>query len=114
MNSIEEALAAYDEALRLNPGNAAAIYIHKGEILAQLKRYEEALAAYEQTVRLAPERIDLYFKKSHTLRRLGKLEDAQQCYEKARQLRGDVPHENTSDRLIKRQNVLVDGKPCLI
>ena len=93
MNYIEEALAAYGEALRLHPGNAAAIYIHRGEILAQLKRYEEALAAYEQTVRLAPERIDLYFKKGHTLRRLGKLEEAQQCYEKARQLRGDVPHE---------------------
>ena len=40
MNSIEEALAAYDEALRLNPGNAAVISIHKGEILAQLKRHK--------------------------------------------------------------------------
>ena len=53
----------------------------------------EALAASEQTVRLAPERIDLYFKKGHTFRSLGRLEEAQQCYEKARQLRGDVPHE---------------------
>jgi cytochrome c-type biogenesis protein CcmH/NrfG len=40
MNSTEEALAAYDEALRLHPGNAAALSIHKGEILAQLKRYK--------------------------------------------------------------------------
>lgn len=37
MNYMEEALEVYDEALRLNPGNAAAIYIHKGEILVDGK-----------------------------------------------------------------------------
>ncbi len=49
----EEALPAYDQALRLNPKSGLA-YWQKGDVLRELKRYEEAVAAYDQAVRLDP------------------------------------------------------------
>ena len=48
-----EALAAYEQAIRLDPNNVAA-YNNKGWALIDLKRYEEALAACEQAIRLDP------------------------------------------------------------
>ena len=49
----EEAIAAYDQAIRLNP-NYAVAYNNKGLALHNLKRYEEAIAAYDQAIRLEP------------------------------------------------------------
>jgi tetratricopeptide (TPR) repeat protein len=41
-----EALAAYEQALRLDPYDTV-VYWSKGVILHNLKRYEEELVAYE-------------------------------------------------------------------
>jgi serine/threonine protein kinase len=49
----EEALSAYDQAIRLDPGFASA-YNGKGSALHALKRFEEALSAYDQAIRLDP------------------------------------------------------------
>ncbi len=49
----DEALVAYEEAIRLDP-NFAGTYINKGSTLSTLGRYEEALAAYGQAIRLDP------------------------------------------------------------
>ena len=49
----EEAIAAYEQAIRLDP-NYASAYNNKGTALNDLKRYEEAIAAYEQAIRLDP------------------------------------------------------------
>jgi len=49
----EEALADYEQAIRLDP-NFADAYNSKGAILNDLKRHEEALAANEQAIRLDP------------------------------------------------------------
>ncbi len=50
----EEALAAYEQAIRLDPENAYA-YGGKGIVLRALKRHEEALAAQERAIRLNPD-----------------------------------------------------------
>jgi tetratricopeptide (TPR) repeat protein len=49
----EEALEAYDDALRLNPHSAVA-YAGKGDVLSRLKRYKEAVEAYAQAAQLDP------------------------------------------------------------
>ena len=51
-----------------------------------LKRYEEALAAYEQVLRLDPNNALAYNNKGYVLNKLNRKEEAQQAYEKARQL----------------------------
>ena len=51
-----------------------------------LKRYEEALAAYDQAIRLNPNDDFAYYGKGIALRTMGKTNEAEQAFEKARQL----------------------------
>src|SRR5258708_10945607 len=81
----EEALAACEQAIRLDP-NFAKAYNGKGAALNDLKRYEEALAAYEQAIRLDPNFAFAYENKGDVLRDLKRYKEAEQAFEKARQL----------------------------
>ncbi len=78
----EEALAAYDQAIRLDP-NYAGAYNGRGIALGELKRYEEALAAFDQAIRLAPNYIGAYYNKGVTLRNLQRYEEALAAYDQA-------------------------------
>ena len=77
-----EALAAYDHAIALDPGYAPA-YASKGRILQNLKRYNEALAAYDHAIALDPNYASAYNDKGHTLHDLGRYEEALDYYSQA-------------------------------
>jgi tetratricopeptide (TPR) repeat protein len=81
----EEALAAYEQAIRLDP-NFADAYYNKGIALNELKRHEEALAAYEQAIHLNPNDAYAYNGKGIALRDLKRYKEADQAFEKARKL----------------------------
>jgi tetratricopeptide (TPR) repeat protein len=81
----EEALAACEQAIRLDP-NSARAYNNKGIALRNLKRYEDALKAYEQAIRLDPNLAAAYNNKGIALEQLNRNKEAQFAYEKARQL----------------------------
>ena len=49
----EEAIKAYDEAIRLDPKLAIAWY-NKGVALGDLGKYDEAIEAYDEAIRLDP------------------------------------------------------------
>ena len=51
-----------------------------------LKRYQEALAAYEQAIHLDPNYAYAYNGKGLALEALGKIQQAQQAYPRARHL----------------------------
>lgn len=55
--SYTEALAAYEQALQLDPTFAEA-YNGKGRAYYYLARYHEALASFEQAIRLKPDYVD--------------------------------------------------------
>lgn len=79
----EEALAAFDQAIRLDPRDANA-YNNKGNALNALKRHEEALVAYDQTIRLDPNNADAYNNKGNVLRyALKRYEEALAVYDQA-------------------------------
>jgi Flp pilus assembly protein TadD len=78
----EEALAAYEQAIRLDP-NDAATYNNKGYILNELKRYEEALAACEQALRLGQNDAATYNNKGWALIELKRYEEALAACEQA-------------------------------
>lgn len=81
----EEALSAYEHAIRLD-SNLAIAYNNKGNTLYSLKRYVEALSAYEQAIYLNPDYANAYHSMGITLTKLGKSKEAQRAYAKARQL----------------------------
>jgi tetratricopeptide (TPR) repeat protein len=78
----EEALTAYEQAIRLDP-NLAYVYNNKGKTLNELKRYEEALTAYKQAIRLDPNLAYVYNNKGKTLNELKRYEEALAAYEQA-------------------------------
>jgi len=61
-----EALTAYEQAIRLDPGNASA-YNSKGNVLYALERSKEASEAYDQAMRFDPQAIFVYINKGNTL-----------------------------------------------
>ncbi len=78
----EEALAVYEQAIRLDP-NLALAYNNKGTMLTFLKRNEEALAVYEQAIRLDPNLALAYNNKGAMLTFLKRNEEALVAYEQA-------------------------------
>ncbi len=74
----EEALAACEQALRLDPSDASA-WANKGNALRKLQRYAEALDAYEQALRLDPTNSEyVLICKAAALRALGRVAEAEQ------------------------------------
>ncbi len=59
----EEALAAYDRALALDP-NDADTWNNKGIALKALKRYEEAVVAYDRALALDPNYVGAWYNKA--------------------------------------------------
>ncbi len=78
----QEALAAYEQAIRLDP-NLALAYKGKGNALLGLKRPQEALVAYEQAIHLDPNLALAYRNKGNTLRNLKRYQEALVAYEQA-------------------------------
>jgi tetratricopeptide (TPR) repeat protein len=88
LNRDEEVLAAYEQAISLDPNDAYA-YLFKGNTLYMLKRYEEALDAHEQVIRLDPNYADAYNNKGNALSDLKRYEEALAAYEQAIRLHPD-------------------------
>jgi tetratricopeptide (TPR) repeat protein len=94
LKQYSEALAAYEQAIRLDPNDASA-YTNKGIALRNLKRYEEALAAYEQAIRLDPNYAFAYTNKSYILNKLKRYREALGACEESLQL--DPKNANAYD-----------------
>ncbi|MEW6103245.1 MAG: tetratricopeptide repeat protein [bacterium] len=62
----EEALKAYDYAIKLKPDFAEAWY-NKGVFLGNLGRYEEELKAYDYAIKLKPDFAEAWYNKGLTL-----------------------------------------------
>lgn len=68
------------------PPTDAFAWSRKGEILNRLQRYEEALVALEQTILLEPKWAKVHYNRGCAFEYLGRLEEAQQAYDKAKEL----------------------------
>lgn len=84
----EEALRAYELALRRKPGMVGA-HVGMGHALVGLGRNEEALARYEQALGFAPRTAEAEFAAAFVLVRLGRVEEAERRYRRALMLRPD-------------------------
>jgi len=113
----EEAITAYDQALRLESDSIDA-YLGKGRVYLDLRRYNEALDVYEQATNIAPNNTWSWHDKGQTLGHLQRAEEALEAFERAIEL----DPENTwrgcrklkllpllLDRLTRRQGSLEEN-----
>ncbi len=97
----KEAVAAYDRALSLRPGDAASYY-NKGVALEHLGRDEDALAAYDRAVSLRPDAAT-HYGRGNALRRLGRDADALAAYDQVISLRpGDAATQHNKGFVLGR------------
>jgi tetratricopeptide (TPR) repeat protein len=74
-----EALAAYDGALALDP-TSAQVWKQKGDALHILRRHQEALAAYDRAAQFAPNEVDIWKSRGETLIMLRQYQEALNTY----------------------------------
>jgi tetratricopeptide (TPR) repeat protein len=98
----EEALAAFEQALRLDPNNALA-YSNRGKVLHELGRPKEALASFEQALRLDPDLAVAHNNLGLMLCELGRPKEALASFEQALRL-----DPNYGDAHANRGRVLGD------
>lgn len=85
----DEALAAVDKALALDPAFAEA-WLGRGNILSELKRHDDAGAACDKALALQPEFAEAWLGRGNVWRDLGRYEDALSAYDKALQRKPDL------------------------
>jgi Tfp pilus assembly protein PilF len=79
MGLLGEALASYEEALRLHSGYADAHY-NRGNVLRILGRFEDALESFSRALCLRPDHADALCNRGATLAALGRGDEALECY----------------------------------
>jgi tetratricopeptide (TPR) repeat protein len=86
----EEAIKAYDSAIKLSDGNitTAQAYDGKGSALFHLGKHNEAVASYDKAIELFPEKGSgpTWNKKGNALKALGKNTEADAAFAKAKEL----------------------------
>ena len=87
----EEALAAFLEAARLDPGSAEA-HTNAGNVLAALGRHDEALAHLRQAAQAQPGRADPPFNLGVALQRLKRHEEAIASFKAALDIAPRMPY----------------------
>ena len=88
----KDAIAAYDQAIHLDPDNAAD-YNNRGTAKNALGRHEAAIADYNQAIQLEPDYDVAYFNRGNAknaLGRLGRHEAAIVDYDQAVRLKPDL------------------------
>lgn len=81
-NKAREAVACYDEILKLDPAEPEAL-VRKGTALERMNRFEEALQCYERAIAADSRMALAYVSKGSVCNRLGRYDEALECYERA-------------------------------
>ena len=60
--------------------------VKEGDLLDNKGQYEKAIADYDKALLIDPEDADVWFDKGETLKKMGKLAEAERCFEMATRL----------------------------
>ncbi len=98
---LDEAIVAYRDAIRIEPGFAEA-YSNLGNALQERGRLDQAIAAYKQALRLSPHLAVAHFNLGSALRQSGALEEAIAAYHQGITIEPNVAaaHYNLSTTLM--------------
>ena len=61
-------------------------WYNRGVALQDKEKHEEAITCYDNAIKLNPKNLAAYNGKGNSLRKLGRDEDAEQCFAKAKEL----------------------------
>jgi tetratricopeptide (TPR) repeat protein len=81
----DEAINAYDKAIRLDPNYIDAWY-WKGIALYNQEKYDEAIKAYDEAIRLDPNYAAAWYWKGNAFEALGRTSEANAAFAKAEEL----------------------------
>jgi tetratricopeptide (TPR) repeat protein len=87
-NRYEDAIAAYNQALQIQP-DLADTWNNRGVVLTRMQKYPEAIASYEQATTIRPNYPDAWNNRGVVLLELQQYPDAIACYEQAIQAKPD-------------------------
>jgi tetratricopeptide (TPR) repeat protein len=87
-NKAKEAVACYDEILKLSPDHAEAL-VKKGAALERLKQDDAAIRCYDRAIEVNEKMTLAYLSKAGVCNRLGRYDEAMECYEQALQTEED-------------------------
>ena len=73
--NLEDAILAYDRAIRLKPDLAEA-YTNRGNVKVRLERHDDAIADYDEAIRLKPDDDKTYSNRGVSKTELGRYDDA--------------------------------------
>jgi len=82
LEKFEQALACFDDVLRLQPNHAEAL-VKKGDALEQLRRVDDAIQCYDRAIAADESLTVAYLHKGGLFNRLERHAEALQCYEQA-------------------------------
>ncbi|MGO9246694.1 MAG: tetratricopeptide repeat protein [Verrucomicrobiia bacterium] len=101
-----EAVAQYQEALRINP-NFVDAHFDLGNALRQAGEFEEAVRQYQQVLEIDPEYAEAYGNWGYALARLGRMSEAIGQYEKALKINPKIAevHYNFANALVRVRKV---------
>ena len=108
----EDAIAAYDEAVRLKRDFAEA-YNNRGIAKYALGRHEDAITDYNQAIRLKPDPAKAYINRGNVKYALGRHEDAITDYNQAIRLKPDLAkayynRDTVKAKLGRREDAITD------
>jgi tetratricopeptide (TPR) repeat protein len=81
-NKAKEAVAVYDEVLKINANHAEAL-VKKGAALEKLKQDDAAIRCYDRAIEVNQKLTIAYLSKAGVCNRLGRYDEAMECYEHA-------------------------------
>ncbi len=84
----EEALAQYEEALKLNP-DSPEMHNSMGVVLRYLDRYDESVEHYRRAIQLDPNQPEAHYNLATALKSEGKLKEAIEEYSRALEIKPD-------------------------
>jgi len=76
-------VASFDAMINIQPEFVDA-WIHKGRALQEMGMFQDALTSFKHALELEPGRREVWNDIGDILEKIGKHEEAQICYEKAR------------------------------
>ena len=108
----EDAIAAYDQAIRLKPDFAKA-YNNRGIAKDELGRHEDAIADHNQAIRLKPDLAEAYSNRGNVNGNLGRYEDAIADHNQAIRLKPDLAEAYNNrgvakDKLGRHEDAIAD------